>query len=280
MCCLQQSISIWGLLENTRVLPILHRFFSFKQNKTEAELNNSTMVVFICDGCQESLSRAKVKAHSVRCNSQVVSCVDCGRRFEGAEYEKHISCVSESQKYTGKTDKKQDEWANCVLEAVSLVEDPTAAKAFENIVARIGPATVPKKKQKFVNLCKSSHGNLKEGTVSQIWNAIERVKKNRAEAREAEKQSAFLKQKESIAEEPKVTTAIITETAEDEEERELNSQRKLLKKALKKVDGEGLLLKDLVEEFGRKKTVKRIVRQFPNEFEIEKGESGKKVKLR
>ena len=58
------------------------------------------MVSFICDACQETVKKNKVDAHSWRCkNCWVLSCVDCGVRFEGEAYKAHTSCISEAEKY-------------------------------------------------------------------------------------------------------------------------------------------------------------------------------------
>ena len=60
------------------------------------------MVSFICDACQETVKKNKVDAHSWRCkNCWVLSCVDCGVRFEGEAYKAHTSCISEAEKYQG-----------------------------------------------------------------------------------------------------------------------------------------------------------------------------------
>lgn len=44
------------------------------------------MVVFICDGCGETLKKAKVDQHAARCRDCAsVSCVDCSLSFWGGE---------------------------------------------------------------------------------------------------------------------------------------------------------------------------------------------------
>ena len=60
------------------------------------------MVFFICDACQETLKKNKVEQHCLKCrNCWVLSCVDCGKHFEGDAYAQHTSCISEAEKYEG-----------------------------------------------------------------------------------------------------------------------------------------------------------------------------------
>jgi len=247
--------------------------------------------VFICDACQESLSRGKVKQHFSRCrNCWVLSCVDCQTRFEGDAYEKHISCISESEKYAGRKDKKKDDWGECVLAAIQEINDVTAKKAFEAIVARIGETTVPKKKQKFVNLCKSSAAFLHPSTVNTIWDSIESARKKMQEAQEAIKSAHKLQKEKATSELPepkeeksklkKIDDKTIVATDNGDESEDIEKQKKQLKKQLKKGDlSKGIPIRELVESFGSKKTLKRIARSFPNTFEIEKNENGRRIKL-
>jgi len=240
------------------------------------------MVVFICDGCQESLNRGKVRAHMARCRSCFsLSCVDCGARFDGNAYEKHITCMSESQKYAGAKDSKQDEWARCVMKALDQIKDVQAKRAFDSIVSRIGPATVPKKKQKFVNLCKSSQGHLSEGVVNSIWESIEAVRLEAIAERERIKQEELAKKKQALEQKSKEESekADSESPSSEVESDDMKNLRKRLKAEMKKDDSkQGILLRDLATLFGRKKVVKRIVKEFPDEFCIENTDDGKRVK--
>ena len=55
------------------------------------------MVSFVCDGCNETLKKAKVASHFCGCYS--VSCIDCGNQFFNDEYAAHTSCISEAEKH-------------------------------------------------------------------------------------------------------------------------------------------------------------------------------------
>jgi hypothetical protein len=215
--------------------------------------------------------------------------VDCGARFDGNDYEKHISCFSESEKYAGKRDKKQDEWTETVREALETLKDDTARNTFEAIIAKIGEATVPRKKQKFANMCKSSHAYVRPATVDAIWAAMEQIIKRKVDEREKQKQADMAKKKELLLVEEqnkaKMMESMQSLSAGDDNEEVLEKettteeQRKKLKKMLKKAEGHVLSIKELAEHFGNKKALKRLAKDYPETFTIEKLDSSKVVKL-
>jgi cell growth-regulating nucleolar protein len=58
------------------------------------------MVFFTCEGCNETLKKAKVEQHSYSCKKcWAVSCIDCSQIFQGNDYAAHTSCISEAGKY-------------------------------------------------------------------------------------------------------------------------------------------------------------------------------------
>ena len=61
------------------------------------------MVYFTCNICGESLKKKQVDRHCVtKCrNAWFFTCMDCGKTFEGFEYEKHTTCMTETEKYQG-----------------------------------------------------------------------------------------------------------------------------------------------------------------------------------
>ena len=47
-------------------------------------------------------SYTKVDQHCYKCREcWILSCIDCGKQFEGDAYKQHTSCISEAQKYQG-----------------------------------------------------------------------------------------------------------------------------------------------------------------------------------
>ena len=60
------------------------------------------MVVFQCDGCGDSVKKAKAEQHVNTCRfCRALVCLDCMRRFTDDSYKQHTSCISEAQKYQG-----------------------------------------------------------------------------------------------------------------------------------------------------------------------------------
>ena len=61
------------------------------------------MVVFTCETCFAILKMKQVDTHCVgKCrDAWGFTCVECGKTFEGYDYKKHNSCMTEVQKYQG-----------------------------------------------------------------------------------------------------------------------------------------------------------------------------------
>ena len=78
------------------------------------------MVSFLCGACQTTLKKNQVNRHceSACPSAWVFTCVDCGKDFQGFEFDTHISCVTEADKYHGKF--------------VSLTQAPKKPSAEEN----------------------------------------------------------------------------------------------------------------------------------------------------
>lgn len=135
------------------------------------------MVWFDCE-CGESLKKPSVAKHlqNRRCNT--VTCVDCSATFYGNEFESHIKCISEAQKYMGKLYQadsvkregaKQDDWLTAVTTVLEeyngpLIEYVGRLKQYDNI---------PRKQKAFENFVANSL-NLKRDpyTVSQLWELV------------------------------------------------------------------------------------------------------------
>ncbi|KAI3660522.1 hypothetical protein MP638_000979 [Amoeboaphelidium occidentale] len=61
------------------------------------------MVSFVCDKCQETVKKPKLDAHRMRCRNTCFSCVDCSVDFYNCDYRQHTSCITEVEKYQGKS---------------------------------------------------------------------------------------------------------------------------------------------------------------------------------
>jgi len=48
------------------------------------------------------VKKPKAASHQYQCGNDSFSCIDCGGVFYGQDFEGHVSCVSEAEKYQGK----------------------------------------------------------------------------------------------------------------------------------------------------------------------------------
>jgi cell growth-regulating nucleolar protein len=91
------------------------------------------MVSFVCNACGQTVRKNQVEKHyqTVCRQCQVLSCIDCGKDFQGEDYAKHTSCISEAEKYQGKLfqpkekankgEQKQQEWIKVILDILDFV---------------------------------------------------------------------------------------------------------------------------------------------------------------
>ncbi|KRX26101.1 Cell growth-regulating nucleolar protein [Trichinella nelsoni] len=138
------------------------------------------MVFFTCNGCGESVKKVQVARHRMRCRrSYVVSCMDCGRDFQGEEYDTHKKCISEEAKYSGGTienketkgELKQQSWIENVQCAIDSVKSSNfklrqlleTLKSYNNI---------PRKQVKFENFIKNSLRVRDVKLIKDAWKAI------------------------------------------------------------------------------------------------------------
>lgn len=137
------------------------------------------MVSFVCDACQETIKRPKVAAHGQRCRAcWRLSCVDCGRSFEGTAYMQHTTCVSEAQKYQGalfkgdpvaKGERKQQQW---MAEArARAAHAPADIRRWLDQIAAL--QNVPRKRSKFANFVRNSIGLRRESDIDRIWQYLQ-----------------------------------------------------------------------------------------------------------
>ncbi|XP_026137108.1 cell growth-regulating nucleolar protein [Carassius auratus] len=120
------------------------------------------MVVFTCNACGESLKKAQVEKHVLKCRAcQVLSCIDCSKDFWGDDYKNHNKCISEDQKYGGKDfqakankgDVKQQQWIQRIQQAMEQPDvEPSVWKVLQVVSTH---SNVPRKKAKFENWMKN-----------------------------------------------------------------------------------------------------------------------------
>lgn len=117
---------------------------------------------------------------SGRCRSASVSCIDCSKDFWGNEYDKHTSCISEAEKYSGKNfvpkanankgQVKQDEWLAQVEKAIDAVKTNSNLRG---ILERMkNYPNIPRKEKAFKNFLRNSCAVWKEDVCTEVWNLI------------------------------------------------------------------------------------------------------------
>ncbi|CAK1594536.1 unnamed protein product [Parnassius mnemosyne] len=141
------------------------------------------MVVFTCGHCGESVQKPKVEKHYLtKCRNRNpnLSCMDCFKDFLGNDYEAHIKCITEEERYSGKGftakekkgEKKQNAWVEMLQSVLDEYKNtsPNVRKIIETISKH---NNTPRKKPKFINFVKNVCGqktNPKD--IDEAWNLI------------------------------------------------------------------------------------------------------------
>ena len=235
------------------------------------------MVVFICEGCQDSFNRPKVRNHLERgrCQGAHVSCLDCGKHFDGVTVEQHISCVSEQEKYTGHA--KKNKFAGYVEEALASLQGP-AKGWLELAINKVGIESLPKRKPKFVNLCKNIRGTngVDLETIDVIWAAIDTARQASIEAAKSTATHSASTSQENDHQSKKLKTSLgdddqprenQEQSAEPAVSDEAKSARKALKKILKKATDHKMSFEVVQEKINLdKKGLKALIKENPDKF--------------
>lgn len=151
------------------------------------------MVFFTCDKCGEALKKNQVEKHNYRCRFPTYSCIDCNKVFTSTSYTEHVKCISEDQKYGGKSyvakenkgEVKQNRWIEQVERAINAVKDPSLKSLLQQIR---GYNNIPRKEAKFINFLQNSTHIRNRDLCLQAWNCISNEAKKMMEE-EAEKES-------------------------------------------------------------------------------------------
>ena len=70
------------------------------------------MVSFSCEVCNDTIIKKKLDLHTQRCYGAYFTCIDCSTTFEGTEYRKHTSCITEDEKYQKACTRRSQQKAN------------------------------------------------------------------------------------------------------------------------------------------------------------------------
>ncbi|XP_021195912.3 cell growth-regulating nucleolar protein [Helicoverpa armigera] len=257
------------------------------------------MVVFTCGHCGESVQKPKVEKHYLticRNRNPNLSCMDCFKDFLGQDYESHIKCITEEERYSGKGfvskekkgEKKQNAWVE-MLQSV-LDEQKSAPRNVLRIIETISKHNnTPRKKPKFVNFVKNVCGqktNPKD--IDQAWDLIS-VKL--VALSNANNRNQNQKKDDSVAEDKKPQNGTIEETDEKSEENGIEHNGDVKENGEEQQNGEEeavdkkkLTKKQKKEEKKHKKyeaELRSAVAPLPEEEEEEvESKKGKKKKNR
>lgn len=173
------------------------------------------MVFFNCNACGEAVKKNQVEKHyQQQCRQcEVLSCVDCGKEFWGDDYQKHIKCITEDEKFGGKSykpnpnankgEQKQELWVKQVQDAISKVK---ANSKLKNLLERLKEhPNIPRKQSKFENFLRNSLRIMDHALATQAWTAISAELNNKVNKEDGSLLGT--KREEIVAEEETMTTA-------------------------------------------------------------------------
>lgn len=143
------------------------------------------MVVFACNHCGESCKKQAVEKHyAFKCRGApiFVSCMDCQKDFRGQEFDAHIKCVTELEKYSGKDyvakanqnkgEKKQQAWMDKVRTIASTRND--LSSSIKDALLKLSQyENIPRKQVKFKNFVKNSFRGLRYGEDDVVWTLLD-----------------------------------------------------------------------------------------------------------
>uniref|UniRef100_A0A336L4P7 CSON004272 protein n=1 Tax=Culicoides sonorensis TaxID=179676 RepID=A0A336L4P7_CULSO len=149
------------------------------------------MVVFACNHCGESLKKQAVEKHSFRCSRNIfVSCMDCQKDFKGEEYDAHIKCISEMEKYSAKGyvpkpnqnkgAKKQEAWVEMVR-SIQQSQKNISINVNKVLTTISKHDNIPRKRASFIRFLQNSFRYMKMPDIEAAWNLLdEEMKKNKS----------------------------------------------------------------------------------------------------
>lgn len=111
-----------------------------------------------------------------------MTCIDCNKDFGGDDYNSHVKCVSEAERYGGvgfkakanKGEVKQNSWIEQIQGAA---DNPNLGANAKRVMDVIGAnENIPRKKKKFDNFVKNTCRFAFQGVIDEIWEAINAMK--------------------------------------------------------------------------------------------------------
>uniref|UniRef100_UPI00358EC707 cell growth-regulating nucleolar protein n=1 Tax=Myxine glutinosa TaxID=7769 RepID=UPI00358EC707 len=137
------------------------------------------MVSFNCSACGECVKKSQVEKHKQQCRKCLcLSCLDCGKEFRGEEYQMHLKCITEKEKYGGKDydanqvkgNAKQSRCNEQVKQAIESCRVST--KALPILQCLLQLQSIPLKRKKYDNYLQNSMKVTDCEVMDEIWNII------------------------------------------------------------------------------------------------------------
>lgn len=161
----------------------------------------------------------------------MVSCMDCSKEFWNDDYQEHIKCISEEEKYSGKDYKprpgqnkgevKQDTWLQQVDTAI---KSSSASPRLRQLLERMKDyPNIPRKQAKFLNFIKNSLKIFDPQLGMALWDILMSSMPSKKE----EEQPNGKENKDNNSDETE-------EKVEEEEEEELKATKNKMSKREKK----------------------------------------------
>lgn len=239
------------------------------------------MVFFVCEGCNETLKKAQVAGHATKCRScHAVTCIDCSVTFYGDDYDMHVTCVSEAEKYEkslykGKKAKinPQDAWMMLISTAASPLQLKDAPADVKPYLGRLAEQTnVPRNKKKFTNFIKNSMTLRNDTLIDKIWNYLECIR-NKQELNNKNNNDDNEEKSQSENNDQTIEVDVEEEKEQHQQEEDKPDKKKKSKKEKKSRREE-----DEDEPEKKKKSKKEKKRRREEEEEPEKKKKSKKEK--
>ncbi|KAL3822908.1 hypothetical protein ACHAXA_010691, partial [Cyclostephanos tholiformis] len=239
--------------------------------------NNRTMVFFICDGCGESMKKAKVDAHAAKCH----------------EYRTHTTCISEAERYeksifrgdrlldesgtghrmhrqlNGKKLSPQETWQETIKIAADRA--PQSVKFYLDQLAIL--ENVPRKEKQFRNFTVNSlrlKGPQGEQIKGEIWALLVKTKEEANIAKKEEEENKNQpKQIPMEKSDPSKETpdAAISDSGDEHDKATVLPSEKAVTKAMKRV---------LKKAPNKKLNFKALREKVQESLSFKVGKSGKK----
>ncbi|XP_070541035.1 cell growth-regulating nucleolar protein-like isoform X2 [Ptychodera flava] len=194
------------------------------------------MVFFNCNACGQTVKKNQVEKHyQTKCpQCEVLSCLDCGKEFYGDEYNSHIRCITEDEKYgnmeekasAGKLSKGEVKQANWLEKVKQASEAEKLSPRMAGLVKQVtGYINIPRKQAKFKNFLHNSIRVTDQKTCEELWKIFDSANREaKSEPKAAE--TAVNEQKPEVSKSEEPAKQKSQQGKENKEEKEVKVKNK------------------------------------------------------